>query len=95
MVTDFEFLHACPIFEGLGWVKTEDGWGVTYHIPFTFIRLFFPDFKAYEGLKFYGNFYRSGEKAASPFGMSWNPIDPSGTTFHCPAFYGQLILGGE
>ena len=75
--------------------KTEDGWGVTYHIPFTFIRLFFPDFKAYEGLKFYGNFYRSGEKAASPFGMSWNPIDPSGTTFHCPAFYGQLILGGE
>lgn len=75
--------------------KTEDGWGVTYHIPFTFIRQFFPNYEAYEGLKFYGNFYRSGEKAESPFGMSWNPIDPNGTTFHCPAFYGQLILGGE
>ena len=75
--------------------RTEDGWGVTYHIPYTFIRQFFPGFEAYEGLQFYGNFYRSGEQAAAPYGMSWNPIDPSGHTFHCPAFYGQLILGGE
>lgn len=74
---------------------TDDGWGITYHIPFTFIRQFFPAFEAYEGLQFYGNFYRSGEKTASPGGMSWNPIDLSRRTFHCPAFFGQLILGGE
>lgn len=75
--------------------RTEDGWGVTYHIPFDFIRRFFPEFTAYEGLQFYGNFYRSGEKTVSPAGMSWNPINPSEYSFHCPAFFGQLILGGE
>ena len=75
--------------------RTEDGWGITYHIPFTFIRQFFPAFEAYEGLQFYGNFYRSAEKAADAIGMSWNPIDPNDYSFHCPKFYGQLILGGE
>lgn len=75
--------------------KTEDGWGVSYHIPFTFIRQFFPAFEAYEGLQFYGNFYRSGEKAESPYGMAWNEIEPTGITFHCPEYFGQLILGGE
>ena len=75
--------------------KTEDGWGITYHIPFTFIKQFFPHFEAYEGLNFYGNFYRSGEKAEAPYGMSWNEIEPTGTTFHCPTYFGRLILGGE
>ena len=75
--------------------KTEDGWGITYHIPFSFIRQFFPAFEAYEGLHFRGNFYRSGEQAACPIGKSWNPIDPSAYSFHCPNFYGELILGGE
>jgi hypothetical protein len=75
--------------------KTADGWGVTYHIPVTFIRQFFPAFEAYEGLQFYGNFYRSGEKAVAPYGMSWHPIEPTGITIHCPAYFGRLILGGE
>jgi hypothetical protein len=75
--------------------RCDDGWGITYHVPFTFIQQFFPEFEAYEGLQFYGNFYRSGEKTVSPAGMSWNPINPSEYSFHCPAFFGQLILGGE
>ena len=75
--------------------KTDDGWGITYHIPFAFINQFFPHFKAYEGLQLYGNFYRSGEKAEAPFGMSWNEIEPTGTSFHCPTYFGRLVLGGE
>ena len=75
--------------------KTEDGWGVTYHIPFTFIQQFFPDFKAYEGLKFYGNCYKCGDKTVKPHYLSWNRIVLDKLTFHSPQFYGQLILGGE
>lgn len=75
--------------------KTEDGWGITYHIPFAFIAQFFPEFKAYEGLKFYGNCYKCGDKTAQPHYLSWNPIDPGRLSFHCPAFFGQMILGGE
>ena len=75
--------------------RTEDGWGITYHIPFTFIRQFFPAFKAYEGLKFYGNCYKCGDKTIQPHYLSWNPIEPGVLSFHCPAFFGRLILGGE
>lgn len=74
---------------------TEDGWGITYHIPFTFIQQFFPEFKAYEGLKFYGNCYKCGDSTVKVHYLSWNPIDPSRLSYHCPAFFGQLILGGE
>ncbi len=75
--------------------KTEDGWGVTYHIPFTFIQLFFPDFKAYEGLKFYANCYKCGDKTEKPHYLSWNTIGPEGRTFHAPKYFGNLTLGGE
>lgn len=75
--------------------KTDDGWGITYHIPFTFIKQFFPTFEAYEGLKFYGNCYKCGDKTVKPHYLSWNKIDLPKLTFHSPQFYGQLILGGE
>ncbi len=74
---------------------TEDGWGVAYHIPFTFIRQFFPEFEAYEGLQFYGNCYKCGERTVHPHNLSWNPIQLKDLTFHCPQYYGRLILGGE
>lgn len=74
--------------------RTADGWGITYHIPFSFIRHFFPDFKAYAGLQFYGNFYKCGDKTAHPHYLSWNAIELDTLTFHAPEFYGHLILGG-
>lgn len=75
--------------------RTEDGWGITYHIPFTFIQLFFPGFQAQEGLQFYGNCYKCGDKTVQPHYLSWNPIQPGVLSFHCPAFFGRMILGGE
>ena len=75
--------------------KTDDGWGVTYHIPFAFIQQFFPEFKAYEGLQFYGNCYKCGDKTVQPHYLSWNLIELERLTFHSPQYFGQLILGGE
>lgn len=75
--------------------RTEDGWGITYHIPFSFIQQFFPDFKAYEGLQFYGNCYKCGDYTVQPHYLSWNPIELPKLTFHAPQFFGRMILGGE
>lgn len=75
--------------------RTDDGWGITFHMPFTFVQHFFPDFKAYEGLKFYGNCYKCGDFTVQPHYLSWNPIDLPELTFHAPEFFGQWILGGE
>ena len=75
--------------------QTEDGWGITFYVPFGFIRHFFPEFKAYEGLQFYGNCYKCGDCTIQPHYLSWNPIEPGVLSFHCPKYYGQLILGGD
>ena len=75
--------------------RTADGWGITFHVPFGFIRHFFPEFDAHEGLKFYGNCYKCGDCTVQPHYLSWNPIDLPKLTFHAPQCFGQLILGGE
>ena len=75
--------------------RTEDGWGITYHVPFTFIQHFFPEFKAYEGLSFYANCYKCGDLTAQEHYLFWNPIEPGVLSFHCPAYFGSMILGGE
>lgn len=78
--------------------KTDDGWGITFHIPFAFIRHFFPDFKAYEGLEFHGNCYKCGDCTVQPHFLSWNPIDldkQGQLSFHAPEYFGRMILGGS
>ena len=75
--------------------RTDDGWGITFHVPFTFIQHFFLDFKAYEGLQFYGNCYKCGDLTVQEHYLSWNPIELPKLTFHAPQFFGRMILGGE
>ena len=73
--------------------RTADGWEITYQIPFTFIRQFFPSFTPRENLQLRGNCYKCGDLTENPHFFAWNPI-ATGTTFHCPQYFGQLILGG-
>ncbi|MBE6933811.1 MAG: hypothetical protein E7462_01985 [Ruminococcaceae bacterium] len=75
--------------------RTEDGWEIFYHIPFTFIRRFFPDFTPREGWQFYGNCYKCGDATAHPHHFAWNEVQPGVLDFHCPAYFGRMILGGE
>lgn len=75
--------------------RTEDGWEIFYKVPFSFIRHFFPAFKAYEGLHFRGNFYKCGDLTPNRHYYSWSPIVGGNFRFHRPDCYGELILGGE
>ena len=75
--------------------RTADGWGITYHVPFTFIQNFFPEFKAYEGMQFYGNCFKCGDLTDHPHYLSWNLIEQKEICFHAPQFFGRMILGGE
>lgn len=74
---------------------TEGGWVLSYHIPFDFIRRFFPDFKAEEGTRMRANAYKCGDSTVKPHYLAWNPIDLPKPAFHCPQFFGELILGGK
>ena len=72
--------------------RTADGWMVTYHIPWDFIRLFFPDFKVCSGTTMRGNFYKCGDLTVQPHYFSWNPVQLTNPEFHCPDHFGLLCF---
>lgn len=74
---------------------TDKGWVVTYQIPFDFIRRFFPEFEAKEGLQLRANAYKCGDKTAKQHFLAWNPIVCENPSFHMPEQFGCIVFGGE
>ena len=74
---------------------TKKGWTLSYRVPFSFICRFFPDFKAEEGGKIYGNCYKCGDKTVKEHYLAWNPIQNDKPAFHKPEQFGCLYFGGE
>lgn len=70
---------------------TQDGWEITYTIPFAFIQNFFHDFQPRSGLQFHGNCYKCGDNTVHPHLLAWNTI-PEGHSFHSSEDFGRLIL---
>ena len=46
-----------------------------------------------KGYRFKGNFYKCGDETAVPHFGSWAPIDLPEPDFHCPAYFGDLVIG--
>jgi hypothetical protein len=77
-------------------VHTEvlnDGWRLEYYIPLDFLHRYFPAMKWGTGHTMRGNFYKCGDKTSRPHFGCWSPIDLPRPDFHCPDFFGDLILG--
>ena len=73
-------------------IVTEDGWEITYQIPFSFIRLYVTDFVAAPGKKMRANFYKCGDFTVQEHYFSWNPVDNPTPDFHRPEYFGELIF---
>ena len=76
-------------------VKTSSsgkGWNLEYRVPLSFLRRFFPLPEFGPGLVMRGNFYKCGDSTARPHYGCWSPIDLPQPDFHCPDFFGKLIL---
>lgn len=73
--------------------RLDDGWAITYRVPFAFIREFFPDFTPHVGLAMYGNCYKCGDLTVQEHYLSWNPMQCDAPAFHRPQDFGRLILG--
>ena len=74
-------------------ILTENGWEITYRIPFTFIKLFFENFVAAPGKKMRANFYKCGDFTAQEHYFAWNPVNNPTPDFHRPEYFGELIFG--
>lgn len=72
--------------------RTVNGWTVMYALPFDYVRLFFPDFKAESGVKMRGNFYKCGDLTVKVHCFSWNPMTVDIPTFHYPPDFGTLVF---
>ncbi len=73
---------------------TDKGWVLTYKVPFSFIRRFFPEFAPTEGGHIYANAYKCGDETVQPHFMAWNPIEWFEPAFHRPEQFGCLTFGG-
>ncbi len=70
-----------------------DGWDITFRMPYTYIRRFFPDFAPASGKTMRANFYKCAEKVEKPHFLTWNPILRQGRhLFHTQAEFGKLIF---
>ena len=77
----------CPQAE-----RTEDGWYVTYAVPFSLVQFFFPEFCAKEGTVMKGNFYKCGDLTVKEHYLSWNEMTVDHPCFHYPPDFGTLVF---
>ena len=71
---------------------TEEGWSVTYAVPASYVRLFFPEFELKPGVSIRANCFKCGDKTVQEHYMSWSPVEVSDPDFHIPAFFGKMTL---
>ena len=76
-------------------VKTSvhaNGWNLEYRIPLSFLRRYFPSLELKQGHVMRGNFYKCGDDTPHPHYGCWSPINLPKPDFHCPDFFGELVL---
>ena len=64
-------------------------WSVELAIP---LRLIFRDHVPVFPQKLRANFYKCADKTEKPHFLSWQPIDYPVPNFHCPQFFGEIVL---
>lgn len=70
--------------------RTEGGWEVFYQVPFSFIRVFFPEFAPKTGDILLANFYKCGDETEIPHYFAWKKPADRRCGFHCPELFGEL-----
>ena len=72
--------------------RTENGWEITYRIPYSFICQFFPEFEAKTGKCIRANFYKCGDRTVNKHYLTWSPITGS-KSYHQPEFFAPVYFG--
>ena len=72
--------------------RTQDGWEVTYQVPFARVRQYFPDFAPAPGVKMPANFYKCGDLSVQKHYIAWNPIEQEEPAFHVPQWFGMTVF---
>lgn len=71
--------------------RTEDGWQITYSVPYELIRRFFPKFQPKGAIR--ANCFKCGDLTVQPHYLSWNPVTSQTPAFHRPQDFGVMYFG--
>ena len=72
--------------------RTEDGWEIAYHVPFDFLRQFYPGYAPKAGDDLRANCYKCGDLTVREHYLSWNPCTSAAPDFHRPRDFGRMIF---
>lgn len=72
--------------------RTGDGWEITYQIPFSFVRRYFPCFSPCSGYEMRGNLYKCGDLTNPPHYFTWNELTGDVLSFHRSCDFGLFIF---
>ncbi len=70
--------------------RTADGWAVSYRIPLSFLRLFWPGFSFAGRLR--ANVYKCGDRTEREHYLAWNPVVSGKPDFHRPEDFGVMVF---
>ena len=70
--------------------KTDEGWDITYTVPYAFIRRVFRDFEMKDGKTMRANFYTCADNTEPPHYLSWSPIVGEPFRYHRPECFGLI-----
>lgn len=71
---------------------TEDGWQISYRIPLSFLRIFYPALTLEAGTAFRANCYKCGDLTEHPHYLAWNKNSSETPNFHCAQDFGRMLL---
>ncbi len=69
--------------------ETDEGWGIEFVIPASFIRLFFPTFDMRRAR---GNFYKCGDLTETPHYLAWSDLSSEKPDYHRYRDFGELVF---
>lgn len=71
---------------------TEEGWHISYVIPFSLIRVIYGKAEFPDGHKMTGNFYKCGDLTSQVHYGCWNMIGSPEPNYHLPQYFGELTV---
>lgn len=69
---------------------TEDGWGIEFVLPVSFIRLYMPAFAL--PCEAACNFYKCGDRTEIPHYLAWSPLTSDRPDFHRRQDFGTIVF---
>jgi hypothetical protein len=87
---EYNKIRRCSSVEGDRFAEKKGifSWELTIAVPFELMGLEAGNLPG----RIFGNFYKCADATENPHFLSWNPIFSPTPNFHCPDYFGEIVL---